>query len=361
MTRVSIVYLGRAAGMGEERRVATWRAVLGGAGFEVATVPLLAVAGRRVPAPRALLATATGAVVPETLAWSSARAIDAIAAQRPDVVVTITARAHDPAFATIAPVVLDYVDRLSVSYRDRAAIDGHRLRRVGFSALARTMARVERAPRGASALVAAGWADADVLGATWMPNIVEPMAPLDSAQVDHDLLFFGNLSYHPNVAAIEQLAALWPALLRVRPATTMLVAGAHPSPVTVNLVRALGWTLAEDFPSLPAVLSRARLAVAPLEHVAGIQNKVLEAAAAGLAQVVSPSALAGFGTALPAVVADSDDRFVEHVAALLNDDARRSDLGAAARAHVTEHYSAAAWAGPVEQLLASVRSTPRDD
>jgi len=144
---------------------------------------------------------------------------------------------------------------------------------------------------------------------------------------------------------------MWPALEERRPGTTMLLAGASPRPAIVSLARRLGWSLHADFDDLDEVVASARLGVVPLVHASGIQTKILAAAARGLAQVVDPVASAGFAPGFPVRLADDDNAFVDAIAALLNNDDERHRLGAAARDHVTDAYSAARWAPWARELL----------
>src|SRR5206468_2852672 len=105
--------------------------------------------------------------------------------------------------------------------------------RLMFQGLAATSRRFERRDPGAGVrTVAAGWDDARCLAAEWVPIVVEPPAPSRAHGPDCDLLFFGNLAYPPNVAAVERLARLWPSVLRQRPGTTARIAGANPTQAT---------------------------------------------------------------------------------------------------------------------------------
>jgi spore maturation protein CgeB len=93
------------------------------------------------------------------------------------------------------------------------------------------------------------------------------------------------------------------------------------------------------------------VAVVPLDHAAGIQIKVLDAAVAGIPQIVSPPALRGFAPGFPAIVAENDLEFVDGVLRLIdNDDLRRSQADAANR-HVREHYTIECWRPVVAGLL----------
>ena len=350
MNRVAVLALGRSGGMGEERRVASWRSILTSAGVDVTTVLLLQDA-RGLPAPSTVAAIAAGTAVPEAAAWSIGRARAALRRAEPDAVVAVTVRAFHPGLEEAGgPVLLDFVDRLSVSYADRAAVATALPRRALFRSLAVAHRRAERRLRGPGR-AAAGWADARTLGAQWIPNVVAETAVVDRAAADVDLVFFGNLSYAPNIAAVDRLARVWPAILRERPGTTALIAGARPAPPVVAAATVHGWELAADFPDLATLLRRARLAVAPLVHTAGIQNKVLEAAAFGLPQVVSAEAAAGLDPEFPVTVAATDEELSGQIVALLDDASRRATEGAAAAAHVAARYSARAWAPRALELL----------
>lgn len=330
--------------MGEKVRVASWEAILHAAGASAVTVPLLRDHRARFPVAVGSVVRATS--VPEALAWSVPTVRDTLAEIDPDVVLCVTARAFHPDLVRGGhTVVLDFVDRLSVSYQDRARIATAPHRRALFRGLAMTNGRFERHPVPAGVrAVAAGWEDALHLGAEWVPIVVEPRAPLAGTKADCDVLFFGNLAYPPNVAAVERLGRLWPSLLRRRPGTTARIAGANPCAAVRHVAAQHGWDLVANFTDVGDLCASARLSVVPLDHTAGIQIKVLEAASLGMAQVVSPASLRGMKAGFPVTVAAGDAEIVAAVADLLDDPVRRAQEGAAARVHIVEHYSAAAWA-----------------
>jgi len=167
----------------------------------------------------------------------------------------------------------------------------------------------------------------------------------------YDVLFVGSLQYPPNVEAVERLADAWPYVLRHRPDATALVAGRRPTARVAQVVADQGWSLLPDFPDIATVASQARIAVAPLARTSGIQNKVLEAAALGLPQVVTPQALAGLRPGFPAEVASREDELGPRIVELLGDTARQEELRAAAVDEVRHHYVAEAWAGWANRAL----------
>ena len=350
MTHVVVLHLGRTAGLGEERRVAAWAAAFAAAEIESTAIPLLSL-GRGLSAPSMIAAVAAGTAVPEVAAWDLARAVAALKAAEPDAVVCVTTRAYHPGLSLAnIPIILDFVDRLSLSYRDRGTVARSTPRGLLFRGLALAHRRAERRLHG-PVRVAAGWADAEALDAVWFPNLLPVAEPVDPAAADRDLLFFGNLAYEPNISAVERFGRLWPELQRRRPQTSVLVAGAGPVKRVVELADRNGWELLSGFDDIRQLAARARLAVAPLVHTAGIQNKVLEAASVALPQVISPEAAAGLDPAFPVTVAADDAAFVDAVVALLDDPTRRAAEGAAAAAHMAQRYTPEAWAPTVRELL----------
>jgi PST family polysaccharide transporter len=289
----------------------------------------------------------------ETLAWDTRAAAAHLRQTAPDVAIFVTARAYHPRLGGIAATeVLDFVDRLSTAYADRASVVRSPLRRVGFRLLSWSQDGFEERARSCPALrIAAGHGDAAALDATWLPIPIRTTGPLTGVRPDHDLLFFGTLGYPPNIEAVLRLARLWPLLKARRPSLSLLLAGARPTEEVRGIAAAQGWELIEDFGDVVELCARARVAVFPLDHAAGIQIKVLEAAAAGLAQVVSSAALRGFRAGFPVVVAADDDAFVESVLHLMDDEALRRDRADAARRHVLQNYSFESWRTTVAGLL----------
>lgn len=347
---LDVVHLGRAGAWGNRNRLETWQALGAAAGADVQTVDLAAVRChlsdvRR--APRLL----GGVIVPEALSWSGAALTRRLRAGA--TTVFITARSFDPVLVPPGgTVVLDLVDRLSESYRLRSALSSRLLPRLLYDGLQGPMRRFEARERPDTRLVAAGRADAADLDAGWVPNLLPspPQTRPDGAR-GTDLLFHGSLGYPPNVEAVHQLRALWPALQALRPGTTATIAGAAPSDALARLVQGTpGWTLQRDFPDLSSLLAGARVAVAPLLSATGLQNKVLEAASAGLPVVVTPAVARGFDPAFPALVAPPD-RMAAALAQLLDDKLARRRLGEAGRAHVGQHYTVAAWRERATELF----------
>ena len=352
----AIVALDRPRALGEQHRIAAWERYAELAGFSPVRVALRShhatgPAPARWPDPLAVLRGAA----PETLGWSPRSLRPVLDDLEPDAIVVITARAFHPCLLEHgATVIVDYVDALGNSYAQRAA--GRRdLRALGFRVLARTMARAERTVRQAGvATAAAGRGDAELLDATWLPSPVATgdVPPARPGPFSADLLFFGNLSYAPNLAAIARLEAVWPAVARRRPDTRLRLAGRFPTDAVRDAVARHGWDLWEDFPSVPELCADAAVAVAPIPASSGIQNKVLEAAAEAVPQVITPAVAAGLSEDFPARTAEGDAALVEAIVDLLDDPTGARALGEASWRHVHERFAAEAWLPTATALLA---------
>jgi len=352
---VALVHLGNAGGLGTTRRVSVWQELLTAAGAKTFEVNLLGDHRQLVPSPLTALPALQGRVVLESATWSTRSAERTIASIQPDVVVFVTPRAFHPRLADVAGhSILDFQDLFSCSYRGRALVDRRPGARSAWRALSCATGRFERRDHRVHT-VAAGYAEAASIGATWIPNVV-PAVPAgtltDHQGAEFDLLFFGKLSSLPNVDAMRTLAALWPRLTEEIPDLSCLVAGADLTEEIQELADRHGWVAEEGFGDFTELCVRARVAVAPLRHANGIQNKVLEAAAAGLPQVLSPQALGGTAPGFPAMSVRTREGMVAAIRMLLAEPRRRLTLATDAHHHVVSHYSVARWAPVVRSLLA---------
>ena len=346
--RAVIVRPGRPA-YGEIRRTQTWLRLFRAAGGEASDIGFL---NRQSlgPSLRDPYRLVRGEIVPEAVVWNGPRVAEQVRALEPDVVVLQTARSYRPELVDGPWVpILDLVDRLSMSYRQRAGLASNGAKRRLLTLLAAAHERFEGTARDrVDNVVAAGWGDAAHLGATWIPNLVDPSRrPGQVTGKPFDAVFFGSLGYAPNVEALRWLAEGRPTAADLR----VLVAGHAPTDEVRNLCRKRGWKLVEDYPSNHWLASQASISLAPLRSTAGIQNKVLEAASLGLPQVVTPPALAGLADGFPAVVAETPAAFVARARSLVDDLAGQARLADDAWAYAHEHYTVDSWLPTLWQLV----------
>ena len=150
-----------------------------------------------------------------------------------------------------------------------------------------------------------------------LAGLASPNPPAASPRV----VFTGVMNYEPNVAGAIWLARhIWPLVRRAIPTAELRIAGSSPA-MSVRALQdqASGIVVTGSLPDIRPELWGAALAVAPLETARGVQNKVLEAVAAGLPAVVTPEVAAGLPEEImPAVrVAADAERFAASIVSLL--------------------------------------------
>lgn len=284
-------------------------------------------------------------------AWANARK----AAVRADVVVAVTVRAVRSPLE--APLIIDHVDALSLTWALRAQGPEGRARRLvarlEASRLRRWEARVASWAAGQLILC-----DQEVDALPEFPPalVVRPAIELQippEVQRDIDVVFTGNTRYPPN-----SQAALWldrdilPALHAIRPTTRVVVAGRGADRLSLRNAQTMS-----DVPSIAAVLARSRVAIVPLMGLStGAPNKALEAAACGAALVVTP--WVNERLPLPARVATDARGLARETAALLSDESARVALAAKARTALTS-YSVDRIADQLDAALQSARAAGR--
>src|SRR6185437_9590273 len=107
----------------------------------------------------------------------------------------------------------------------------------------------------------------------------------------------GNFRHPPNFDALVWLKSeLWPAIRRELPGAVMSCYGAYPTPQAKVLESpADGFWIRGPVDDAVAMLSRHRVALAPLRFGAGIKGKILDSWQAGLPVVTTPIGAEGMG------------------------------------------------------------------
>ena len=170
-------------------------------------------------------------------------------------------------------------------------------------------------------------------------------APTVGTDPQPTLLFAGQMDYLPNVDAVTVLARkVLPVLRRRFGDVRLLVVGRCPCPTVRALAALPGVTVTGEVPEVGPFYRRAWLFVAPIQIAQGVQNKVMEAMAAGVPVVTSSAVARGLvdGEVAPGrdfVVADGEDAVARAVARLLDSPGERATLADNARARMAAAYS----------------------
>ena len=147
----------------------------------------------------------------------------------------------------------------------------------------------------------------------------------------YDIVFTGNMSYPPNVNAVEYLAnEIMPIVWRQLPDATLYIAGATPDPrvkkVASDKIVISGW-----LDDIRDAYASSRVFIAPMRIGTGLQNKLLEAMSMGLPCITSPLANAALG-AQPdeeILVGDKAETMAQHIITLLSDQEKATHIAQA--------------------------------
>lgn len=176
------------------------------------------------------------------------------------------------------------------------------------------------------------------------PTFFEPLERKES----HDFVFVGNMSYPPNIDAVQYIAKH---ILPVFPDSTLLVSGATPHASLVKLaqqnaqVKLTGWVN-----DIRSSYLDGKIFLAPMSIGTGMQNKLLEAMALRTPCITTDLA----NNAIKAengnqvLVGNTPEEIIEHIRTLLESDEKRLSIAHAAQDFVRSKYS---WSETTSELI----------
>ncbi|MBM77400.1 MAG: hypothetical protein CL846_02860 [Crocinitomicaceae bacterium] len=158
--------------------------------------------------------------------------------------------------------------------------------------------------------------------------------------IKYDLVFVGNLSYAPNIDAVEYIAnRLLNKLKRIKPEIKILISGSNPSnkilKYSSNHITIQGW-----IPDIRKAYNQGKIFIAPLRIGSGLQNKLLEAMSLKMPCITTKLA----NMALEAkhekelYIANNDEEFVEIIEKLLLNQDLMNQIGENARFFVKSNF-----------------------
>lgn len=156
------------------------------------------------------------------------------------------------------------------------------------------------------------------------------------------LVFTGKMSYHANIAAVEDLVhKIMPLVWEEQPHAELYIVGKDPSPAVLALGKLPQVTVTGSVPDIRPYLAEAAVALSTMRYGVGIQNKVLEAMAMGIAVVCSPQANSALRIrhGVDILVGDSAEAIARHILDLLASPARRDQIAAAGRKYVETYQT----------------------
>ena len=173
------------------------------------------------------------------------------------------------------------------------------------------------------------------------------------------LMFLGNLGVPHNAdAAMFAAREVLPLLRRHQPRATLGLVGAGARGSVRALGSLPGVKVTGAVPDLGPIFAASHVMLAPLRFSTGIQNKVLEAMAAGVPVVTTPNAAAGVGPQAELVMRIATDapELARAAAGLLADPAGAAEMAARAREHARRHFSWDALGRELERVVIESRS-----
>jgi sugar transferase (PEP-CTERM/EpsH1 system associated) len=149
---------------------------------------------------------------------------------------------------------------------------------------------------------------------------IDPYVSPPGTNSPPNLIFVGAMDYFPNVDAVCFFAREIMPRIRERRDMRFLIVGSHPVPSVRRLARLPGITVTGDVDDVRPYLQRSSVAVVPNRIAQGIQNKILEALAAGLPVVATTAAAQGLTSieGLPIAVADDPGDFADSILRFLD-------------------------------------------
>jgi glycosyltransferase involved in cell wall biosynthesis len=203
----------------------------------------------------------------------------------------------------------------------------------------------------ADGVIAAAREDADALAARYelgsvavVPNAVAPAVDLMPRPGTGRLLFVGNLTYPPNLAAVRLLAhEILPRVRSRRPAVTVDIVGPDGPGALDDVAQIDGVRIAGLVPDVAPWYATADVVVAPLVQGSGTRIKLLEAFAYRRPVVASPVALAGLAVhdGVEVLVADRVNHFADAVVRVLRDGRCAEAMVEQAAQTLARHYTPA--------------------
>lgn len=154
------------------------------------------------------------------------------------------------------------------------------------------------------------------------------------------LVFTGTMDFRPNIDAVTWFVReIWPLIKLQKPQAKFTIVGRRPSAAVQALAQTPGVIVTGSVPDARPYVWSSAVYVVPMRIGGGVRFKVLEALAMGKAVVTTPMGVDGIALTPghDAEVATLPQQFAQAVVQLLNDPARRAELG---RQHGREFVAA---------------------
>jgi glycosyltransferase involved in cell wall biosynthesis len=177
--------------------------------------------------------------------------------------------------------------------------------------------------------------------------------PLPPGVPERYVLFFGHMSFGPNVDGAGWLASeIMPAVRAKLPDMKLVIAGHQPAP-SVQALAGPDTIVTGSVESIWPYVRNAAACIFPLRLASGLQNKVLEALAMGKAVVTTRQCAAGVSaqSGVHLLAGDTASEIIEASLRVLSDSSLAQQLGAAGSRLVLSEFDWTALTRRFEQAL----------
>jgi len=192
-----------------------------------------------------------------------------------------------------------------------------------------------------------------------VPNGVDlERQPANNSGDGRTLVFAGAMNYFANIDGILHFhKEVFPLIRRKAPDVKFLIVGMQPS-AKIKRLQSPDTVVTGYVPNTAEYLAQATVCVVPLRIACGIQNKVLEAMAAGTPIVATSAANSGINAVHGSemLIADTPEAFAEAVVSLLSDETLRRRLAGNARKLVEQNFR---WETNLQRLEEALRHASR--
>jgi glycosyltransferase involved in cell wall biosynthesis len=161
-----------------------------------------------------------------------------------------------------------------------------------------------------------------------------------SAYKEYDIIFTGNMGYHPNVIAAKFLVErVLPLLLLKGLQPKICLAGTSPSKEVLKL-KSEYVTVTGFVPDIKTYITQSKICVAPLFSGSGLQNKLLEAMACGIPAVTTTLANEALGgiDGENVFIANTAEVFASKIDYLLQHKDVAEEIGMEGKKYIANYY-----------------------
>ncbi|MCR5532934.1 MAG: glycosyltransferase [Paludibacteraceae bacterium] len=159
---------------------------------------------------------------------------------------------------------------------------------------------------------------------------------------EQNLVFVGSMFYEPNIVAVTSFVhKVFPKILKTHPNTKFYIVGTRPALSVRNL--ASDNVIVTGFVEDPQLyLKKATVVVVPMISGAGVQNKILEAMSMSCCVVTTTIGSEGLDNIVnnkDIIICDQYEQLAGQIAALIDDKARRNEIGRNARVYIAKNLT----------------------